>query len=372
MMADSILHTTVRAVRRHLIWCLLAVYALATIWPQPGNALRGLELGRMPFSGGMINPTHLLLATLLFSVGLSIGPDAIIRLGRTWKSVLVAFGGTWLIPIGILSLFCALPLKDLDQPVVDAFLLGAALTIAMPPANSASVWTDLTGGEASRTVSLIVLGTVACPVVTPLVLRVFAPATDAGLIEAVSLIGSLEVLIAFVVLPSSLGVCTRYLQETWSSAGHEPSVWHRLVSLSALLLLNYSNGAAALPQLWGSDSYKMLALPLLSVLLCAFVFLATLAVSQFRRRSWIDRVPFIYSTGMKNTGAALVLTISVFPERPEIALVPVFYTIAQHIAAALIDRRTIVQPAALKIDAAQRNTSPTDSPPLVEMKCWRA
>ncbi len=368
-MAKNMFPLVVRALRRHLIWCLVGAYALAMVWPGPGNALRNVGLGVMPFSGMPINPTHLLLATLLFCVGRSLDAGAVREQGEAWKGLLVLLGGTWLIPIAVLVLFRLLPQAYLERSLSEAFLLGAALTISMPPANSASVWTDLSGGAASKTVSLIVLGTVSCPVVTPLVLQVFTPETAAGLVDSKALIGSLEVLIAFVVLPVSFGMLTRRQWEMSDAEAEDDSLFPRGVSLAALLLLNYSNGAAALPYLWESSEWGRWVLPLLSVMLCSTIFLVTLGMAVLRKRSWQQEVPFLYSTGMRNTGAALVLTVSFFPDQPEVALVPVFYTMAQHMAAALIDRCLITPRGANHCRAAAESPPLPDSTDRMEAVC---
>jgi BASS family bile acid:Na+ symporter len=347
--------------RRNVVWLLLAVYALAAFLPATGDELRGLELGQLPFSSGTFNPTHLLLAVLLLCVGVSISPNDARNLRRLTLSVSGGLLGSWLLPIAALAMMTIVGGLWNIGPVGTAFLAGAVLVVAMPPANSASVWSELSGGQAAMTLWVIILGTLVSPLVTPAVVSAFAgAAARPELLAAQSSGGLLEVLFAFVMLPAALGVALRALLDAFRNAWTPLLIeFSRTVSLAALLLLNYINAAAALPQLVTSSFPAAAAgVVLLTFVLCGLVFALSLAVGRWAGlRTLADRLSFTYVVGMKNTGAALVLASSLLATQPLAVLVPVLYTLAQHFAAAMLDR----------VAARPVRTEAIDAPPVADV-----
>ncbi len=327
-MSSHPLSAAIAAIRRHLFGCLLATYVVAALFPGAGNLLRSVTIGEGPLAGGEVNPTHLLLAVLMLNVGMSIDPKDIAKSVRA--AVSVEFAGTWLIPLGILLFIQGLPRLGLTDPQWNDFLLGAAVTLSMPSANSAAIWTNISEGNVVRTIVFIVMGTIACPIIVPVSLLVFVP-SDANAIHISSLASSLEVLVLFVVVPVGVGIFAAHRK---GQSQHSGTDWRAFIGIFSLLLLNYANGAAGLHMI-----YRSMAVPMYAAILCAGTFFTAVFVSSLSYSGWREGVPFVYATAMRNTGAALVLTVSVFPARPEVSLVPIFYTVTQHVLAALFDRQ---------------------------------
>lgn len=341
MFSPLSLSTALSSVRRNLVWWLVAAYALAVVWPVPGDHLRRLELGELPFSGGGLNPTHLLLAILLFCVGLSMRSEEARNLWRLTRAVVWGVAGSWLVPLaglGVIAVASSVCLNPTERLVL---LSGAVLVMAMPPANSSSVWSELSGGRTAATVTVIILGTALSPVITPLLLGASMQTLGQSAWPDAGMAASLEVLVAFVVLPAGLGIVVRSLLESFGSRALEQVLsGSRFASLSSLLLLNYANAAAAVPQLLADGiTQPAVTVAVWSVLLCMAVFAVGLIAGRGLASDDVsERLAFVYVTGMKNTGAALVLATTLLDGRPLAVLVPVFYTLAQHLAAALIDR----------------------------------
>jgi len=326
--------------RRHLIWALLAAYGGAALWPAYGNWLRGLALGELPFTSDPLTATHLLLGTLLLCVGISIRPDETRQLWRMSRLVACGLIGAWLLPAAALGLLLVCCGMAPDSQTWRAFLTGAILVVAMPPANSASVWSEVSGGPAGAAVSAIVLGTLVSPLMTPIVMAGCSGGAGTAL-ESAEMARSLEVLVAFVVLPTVLGIGLRMLFGLLPARRAAGALAvSRLTSMLALLVLNYANAAAAAPQLVADGSpLAALTVSLLTMLLCATVFgLGWLLSRPAAGDDAGRRATFLYVTGMKNTGAALTLATHLLAATPLAVLVPVFYTIAQHLAAAVTDR----------------------------------
>mgnify|MGYP001478976827 CR=1 FL=1 len=334
-------------VRRNLIWFLLATYVLAALLPGPGEALRRVNLGELPFSSETFNPTHLLLAILLFCVGVSIRSDEARNVWRLTHTVLGSLLGSWFVPTLALLLMGVTNWCGVSGTAWESFLLGAILVVAMPPANSSSVWSELSGGRAAATVTVIILGTLLTPLIAPLIVGFFSRIVGAAGVEIPPSTDSLlEVLFAFVMLPAALGVAVRSLLDATLARWIDPLMeLTKSVALVSLLILNYGNAATAMPQLTSARfPANALLVVVLTMFLSVLVFGIALAVSQAAGlRGQGARLSFVYVTGMKNTGAALVLASSLLSDRPLAILVPVIYTLSQHLAAAILDRLAAVR-----------------------------
>jgi BASS family bile acid:Na+ symporter len=327
--------------RRHLLWWLVLAYALAAWFPAWGLALRHFELGHLPISGSAINTTHWLLAWLLFSVGMSIRIDQIWEVVDRPATLGLSIVCGWVTPLLALGLLALVLPPLLGTAAWSAFFAGALLVVAMPPASSSTVWSELSGGRVAVTVSIVVLGTTLCPLLTPLILNVAGTAVTADVVGPATMNASLEVLLLFVALPVVAGIAVRsLLRRRADDAGQ---TWMRLMqnlSICGLLILNYSNGAVALPRLIDRGvSLDAASVAIASVVLCAAVFgLALVVGRRIAGSSRPEQFSFAFVASMKNTGAALVLASTLLADQPLAVLVPVFYTIAQHLSAAIIDR----------------------------------
>jgi BASS family bile acid:Na+ symporter len=352
-------------VRRNLLWCLIASYGMAAGWPAPGDLIRGTRLGELPFTSGEFNPTHLLLGVLLFCVGVTIRPEESRQMRRLSRTVVWGVAAAWLVPLLALAILLSLGVCGVTGAGWLAFVTGAVLVAAMPPANSSSVWSELSGGQAAAAVSIIILGTLLSPLLTPLLLGLSASVGgDLNGLTPAAAATSLEILVAFVVLPTALGIGVRSLGEALSEQWLAGLLTvSRAVALSALLMLNYANAALAAPALLADSSLpQTIVVASVTVLWCGLVFGLAIGVSR-----WMNgpdagrRVGFVYVTSMKNTGAALVLATTLLAHQPLAVLVPVVYTVAQHLAAALTDRLLSLSraPAGAELTPLRQTSTPS-------------
>jgi BASS family bile acid:Na+ symporter len=346
--------------RQNVVWLLLGVYALAALLPGAGNDLRSLPLGTLPFSAGIWNVTHLLLAALLLAVGVSIRPGDAGASDRP-TAVLQGLAASWLVPVGVLAVVVAMAAGRVADPAAGAFMVGAILVVAMPAANSATAWSELSGGRPATTLWIIVLATLLSPLATPAVIAGFASAAALpGLNDSHAAGNLLEVLCAFVVLPAALGMVLRGLAESLGARVMTVTLeGSRAVALLSLLALNYVNGAAALPQLLSQHTSRAaMAVALLTLLLCAAVFGVAAALARALRSEPSSRAAFTCVVGMKNTGASLVIASTVLADQPLAILAPVIYTLAQHLAAALVSRFALASRGATASAAPERPREP--------------
>lgn len=320
-----------------LMWLLLGCYALAAILPDPGNQLRHWHWGHLPWSQGAIRSSHWLLVGLLFCVGLGTKTEwrsSLVRQPRQLFSQLVA---VWLVPWCI-WLLCLMMFRGvLIASGYQEFLVGASVVMAMPAAVSSITWTQLARGNAATALILVGLMTVTCPLITPMFVLFVVPIVPQSGLTVADFHSLLEVLGMFVVAPFLVGGWLRHA----ISERHQHSMqgFARYGALVLLLLLNYTNAASAIPHLVkSSDWTTRLGFPMAALLLQALVAIGAAAMAQ-SMCSASDELPGLAFVGsMKNTGTALVLAGSHFPEHSGVALTVIFFTLGQHLTSGLLMR----------------------------------
>ncbi len=126
--------------------------------------------------------------------------------------------------------------------------------------------------------------------------------------------GSSAFVVLAVLLPSLLGITLRAVVGRRRIAPAMPAF--KLLNLLDLLVLNYTNVAAALPQAVAHPDWDFLAL--------AFIITATMCAGAFAAGWWIpvlfhadraDRIALTFGLGMNNNGTGLVLAAAALAGR---------------------------------------------------------
>jgi BASS family bile acid:Na+ symporter len=116
----------------------------------------------------------------------------------------------------------------------------------------------------------------------------------------------------------------------------------KLANLTCLLLLYYLNAASALPGVFSSTALTMIVVVCLSACGMAIVLFVTAGLlTRGFRLERADRASLYFGIPLKNTGAAMVLTSSVFAPHAVILLTIIAYSVAQNIGVAVVDRYLI-------------------------------
>ena len=321
--------------RRNAIWWLGLAYGAAYLVPGPGLWLRvnlnpaAADAG-MPFSG-----VHLLLALLLFGLGLSTRSEDALGLVSPLKWIGLFYAARLLIvsALVVLARFAGPPWHVLAG--------GAVLVVAMPSAGSSSGWCVELEGRASLAMALILTSTLASIVLSPLLLGAagqIVPGDNA--LDRLAGGYTAGWVLPWVLVPAAVGwLAARYAPVAWSHLGTQ--TMHQL-NLPVLLLLNYANGAVGLPSVGTrvpvSEGMRVLAAcVLLSGVLVTVCWWLSLAV----RHTAAERTAFVASTSMSNTGLALVLVTTVLPEEVPLHLFAIGFTFSQHAVMAILGRTTL-------------------------------
>jgi len=140
----------------------------------------------------------------------------------------------------------------------------------------------------------------------------------------------------WVILPTLLGMAARCLAGEMRVTS--ASAYVKLINYFILFVLNYSNASLTLPNVIAHPDIDFFAIMLLIVLaLCISAFSSGYLLSCFSRVSNSERVSLIFGLGMNNNGTGLVLASVALADHPQIMLPIIFYNLAQHLIASMVD-----------------------------------
>lgn len=315
-------------IRRHLLVLLVAAYFCSTYFPQPGLWLRA------PFStSSHVSLIHLMLATLLFTLGLSISWSRIGEVIGECKWVGVTFAVRLAACVALILAAHLMPVE------LSATIVGFVLIMAAPTAASSSGWSMQLGCSESVTLAVIMGSTIANVISAPLILALgiyLGPDSTAQPLGFLREVFDASFVLPWVVMPTLLGISVRSVipnrAESLRNSGHA-------ISPIILLLLNYSNGSSSLPQL--RESHSMLAA---SATIAGCIGLFTMvSLSTHWLAGWLgadrsQRLSASLGAGMSNTGLALVVATMAMPKEVEIHLAIIVYTFVQHFSVAVLAR----------------------------------
>lgn len=318
----------------HFLWLLLGSYALAALVPQAGLTLRSLHIGS----------SHLpsvLLAILLFNAGMGFHLTALTA-WRSWlKPLCIGTLSNIVLPVVLLVVSGRLLSFWHNPDEMQNILVGLALVASMPIAGSSTAWSQNAAGDVPLSLGLVLASTLVSPVATPSLLH-FAGALTTGDysedLHELAQNGTSDFLIAYVLVPSLLGMLVTYVLGQTRSASARPVL--KIVNWVVLLTLCYSNAAASLPQTIATPDWDFLFLVLfITTAFCVCLFLAGLWSSKWLRLPKRQQISLTFGLGMSNNGTGLVIATAALPGHPLVLLPMLFYNLVQHLVAGFIDRR---------------------------------
>jgi BASS family bile acid:Na+ symporter len=139
-------------------------------------------------------------------------------------------------------------------------------------------------------------------------------------------------LLACVALPSLLGIFGHRLIGSSRIESARPQL--KLINYLVLLLLNYGNGAVALPQAVAYPDWDFLALILAATItLCVIAFSAGWWLGRPFGADRPRRTALMFGLGMSNNGSGLVLAGMALTAYPDAMLPLLVYNLVQHLVA---------------------------------------
>ncbi|MEV0915683.1 sodium-dependent transporter [Streptomyces sp. NPDC049967] len=322
--------------RRRLGWVSCAAYTAAAVLPGPGVWLRrvhGVSVGTDLSFG--VNTAQILLAAVLFTAGLRSCPQALTRILRRPRVLLAGLvlhltAPLLIIPGIAFALRCS-PDSDGGSGMTAAMIL----TVAMPVAAGATVWSGGGRGDESTMLGLVLGSTLISPLTIPATVGALTPLLSPDyahvLASAAQNVGGGFALTG-VLLPCVAGIVCRLLLPAPVSRAALPTA--ALGALLASLVLTYINASGAIGQfLTHPRPLLLVAGAGTASLVCGLSFAwGHLAVRVLRLEARAG-TSVTLACGMSNSSAGAVLISTAMPDRPQILLPVLAYSLLQKLLA---------------------------------------
>jgi len=324
-------------VHHHLLWLLISAYAIAAVFPSIGLWIRNMKFGDIPIFQTKVHISLLLLllATLMFNAGLGVKPSHLKSLMQKTGVLLAGLTANLVIPMTYIFGVTLLMRLWYEPEEAQHILVGLALVASMPIAGASTAWAQNSNGNLALSLGLVLSSTVLSPIITPVALYVFGEMASGKyekVLQDLAAYGSGAFLGLWIVLPSVLGLCVRFTVPESRLAAAMPSI--KLVNCVVLLLLNYSNASASLPQAVEDRDFDFLGVTLgITSGLCFAAFASGYGLSRLFKVDQAERVSLMYGLGMNNNGTGLVLASLVLASYPQIMVPIIFYNLVQHLIA---------------------------------------
>lgn len=326
--------------RARLGRAVVLAYLAALLAPGPGSWLR--ERHRLPLAHLTLNTGPSLLALVLFSAGLQVSLRSLGRLVRRPTVLVAGLALHLVIPLAVVPFAACLLRYTPDSDGGSGLLTAMILTVAMPVAAGATVWTDQGDGDQPAMVGLVLISTLASPLSTPFLLGTLTPLLSGGYAQALAASGQVAqsgFALTSVVLPCALGLaCSLVL----------PTRWHRRLlrtvaptALAGSLVLTYGNASGALGSVLTHPRPLLIAAALgVAALICALSFtLGRIAARALRLEAGMAS-SLTLACGMNNSSASAVLITTSLPGKPHLLLPVLAYGLLQKTAASRIVGRS--------------------------------
>ena len=339
---DSPAHawSPIRILHDHFFALLLVSYALAAAWPGPGLGLRSVDLGltRIGSQSMDVTPPALMLGLLLLNAGLGVRLAELKGLIRRPAPLIAGLLANLLRPIAFIALVSRSMVGWHNAEEVQIILVGLALVASMPIAGSSTAWAQNAEGELALSLGLVAASTIHSPIATPIALRTVGNLTRGEYSEGLRSLashGSGIFLFVCVLAPTTAGIILRLVLGERCSAAVRP--WLKTINSINLLVLCYSNAAAALPQAISHPDWDFLAaIVAVTGSLCVVAFVSGWALGRLLGLEGPARTSLMFGLGMNNNGTGLVLASIALANHPGVLLPVIAYNLIQQVVAASV------------------------------------
>ncbi len=256
----------------------------------------------------------LVLALIMFGMGLSLTKQDFLALGKEPKPIVVGlFGQLLLLPIlayGVAILF------GLSQHLA----IGIMILAACPGGTSSNIISHLAKANLALSVSLTAVTTLVCVFTTPLIIQFAINQFDKNPAESFSLLSTTLGLIFITLLPVLLGIFLRHKYPT-QAISSEP--FFRRLATGFLIFMIIAITYQERVNILGSLSHVLLPSITLNLVAMATGLILGIVFKLVKR----DCITLGIEVGVQNSGMAILITVS-FLDRPDYAIAAGVYGLA--------------------------------------------
>ena len=264
----------------------------------------------------------LVLAFIMFGMGLSLTKQDFLELGKEPKPVAIGlFGQLLILPLlafGIAKFF------NLSEHLA----VGIMILAACPGGTSSNILSQLARANLALSVSLTAVTTLICVVTTPLIIRFAIEEFNDTPVESFSLLSTTLGLIFITLIPVLVGILIRH---NFADFAIRSEVFFRRLSTGFLIFMiaaiTYQERTAFL------TSFVLLSEAVISLNLMAIGtgLLLGLMFKLVKR----DTVTLGIEVGVQNSAMAMLISIT-FLDRPDYAIAAGVYGLAMYLGAGLL------------------------------------
>jgi BASS family bile acid:Na+ symporter len=264
----------------------------------------------------------LVLALIMFGMGLSLTKQDFLELGKEPKAIFVGLLGQ-VILLPILAFSIAL-LLELDSHLA----VGLMLVAACPGGTSSNIISHIARANLALSVSLTAITTIICVVSTPLIIQLAISYFDASSTEEFSLVTTTLGLIIITLLPVLLGISVRY---KFPEQAKRSEAFFRWLSTSFLVLMIVAICYQEKDTLTESFSQVFSGAILLNLMAITFGVLLG-AIFQLSKK---DSLTLGIEVGIQNGSMAILIAVS-FLNRPEYAIAGGIYGLTMYLGSSIL------------------------------------
>ncbi|WP_339725604.1 bile acid:sodium symporter family protein [uncultured Paraglaciecola sp.] len=264
----------------------------------------------------------LVLALIMFGMGLSLTKQDFLELGKEPKPVAVGlFGQLLLLPLlayGIAIFF------DLSEHLA----VGIMILAACPGGTSSNILSQLARANLALSVSLTAVTTLVCVVTTPLIIQFAIEQFNDTATTAFSLLSTTLGLIFITLIPVLIGIMVRH---KFATLAMRSEAFFRHLSSAFLVLMIVAITYQERENLLDSFVLVSEAAFSLNILAIATGVLLGIIFKLVKR----DAVTLGIEVGVQNSSMAILIAIS-FLDRPDYAIAAGVYGLAMYLGAGLL------------------------------------
>lgn len=264
----------------------------------------------------------LVLALIMFGMGLSLTKQDFVELGKEPKAIAVGLLGQLLI-LPLLAYGIAIFFELSEHLAVGIMILAAC-----PGGTSSNIISQLARANLALSVSLTAVTTLVCVVTTPLIIRFAIEHFNNSPTESFSLLSTTLGLIFITLIPVLLGILVRYKLASFAIR-REPFFRHLSTAFLILMIaaISYQERENLLEFfiLVSKAAFSLNLLAISTGLLLGLMF----------RLAKRDCVTLGIEVGVQNSSMAILISIT-FLERPDYAIAAGVYGLAMYVGAGLL------------------------------------
>jgi BASS family bile acid:Na+ symporter len=264
----------------------------------------------------------LVLALIMFGMGLSLTKQDFLELGKEPKPVIVGlFGQLLLLPI---LAYAVAILFGLSQHLA----IGIMILAACPGGTSSNIISHLARANLALSVSLTAVTTIVCVFTTPLIIQFAINQFDNNSGESFSLLSTTLGLIFITLLPVLLGI---FLRHKYPKQAISSEPFFRQLATSFLIFMIIAITYQERANILESLSHVLLPSITLNLVAIATGLILGIAFKLVKR----DCVTLGIEVGVQNSGMAILIAVS-FLDRPDYAIAAGVYGLAMYLGAGLL------------------------------------